>query len=66
MAYKHINKKGTDYFLHFQDVVLRGSGKNQRIYFFRREIKKNALDTIPEGFTIAENKKTGLPTLRRK
>lgn len=66
MAYQHTNKKGTDYFLHYQDVILRGSGKKQRIYFFRREVTKNALDALPEGFTVAENTKTGLPTLRRK
>ncbi len=66
MAYKHTNKKGANYFLHYQDVVLRGSKKNQRIYFFRKEIKQNALEAIPEGFAIAENKKTGLPTLKRK
>lgn len=66
MTFTHTNSKGTKYFLHTQQVVLRGSGRNQTIYFFRKEIKKNALDDLPTGFKVVENTKTGLPTLKRK
>lgn len=65
MAYKHKNAKGTDYFLHSKDVRLR-SGKQQRIYYFAKEVRKEALDNLPEGYQIVENLKTGLPILKKK
>lgn len=66
MAFTHTNKKGTKYYLHSQQVILRGSGRNQTIYFFRKEVKKNSLDELPNDFKVVENTKTGLPTLKRK
>lgn len=66
MAYKHTNKKGTDYFLHSQQVKLRGSGKNQTIYFFSKNVRNGSMDDLPAGFMVVENQKTGLPTLKRK
>lgn len=65
MAYKHTNKKGTDYYLHSRQVTLRGSGKLQTIYFFAREPKDGALDAVPAGYTIVENDRTGLPILKK-
>ncbi len=65
MAYKHVNKKGQDYFLHKRDVTLRGSGKLQTIYFFAKEVKDGSLDAVPAGYTVVENDRTGLPILKK-
>jgi hypothetical protein len=64
MAYKHTNSKGQDYFLHSKEVKLR-SGRLQVIYYFAREVGPDALDNIPEGFTVVENQRTGLPILKK-
>lgn len=66
MAYSHKNRKGETYYLHKQQVTLRGSGKKQTIYFFAREVRHNAIDDIPEGFMVVEAEKTGMPVLKRK
>jgi len=65
MAYTHKNSKGQTYFLHMKDVKLRGSGKTQRIYFFARDVRKGSLEEVPTGYKVIENKKTGLPVLKR-
>ncbi|KKS65535.1 hypothetical protein A3A14_03425 [Candidatus Daviesbacteria bacterium RIFCSPLOWO2_01_FULL_43_38] len=65
MAYQHTNSKGQNYYLHSKDVRLR-SGRNQRIYYFAREIKLGAMDGLPEGYMVIENKRTGLPILKKK
>ncbi|MCL5784907.1 MAG: hypothetical protein M1142_06175 [Patescibacteria group bacterium] len=65
MAYQYTNAKGQTYYLHTKNVRLR-SGWQQQIYYFAKKIKPEAIDQIPEGFEVAENKKTGLPALRRK
>lgn len=66
MAYQYKNKKGTTYYLHKKDVTLRGSGKRQTIYFFAKNERSGAIDDLPQGFEVAENKRSGLPALRRK
>lgn len=66
MAYQYKNKKGQIYYLHSRDVKLRGSGKDQTIYFFAKNQGSGVMDSIPSGFEIVENQKTGLPILRRK
>ncbi len=66
MAYLHTNKKGTDYFLHQKQVTLRGGGRKQMIYFFAKKARTGGIDEVPKGFEVVENKKTGLPVLRRK
>ncbi len=65
MAYSHTNSKGQTYYLHSKDVTLRG-GRQQTIFYFAREVKPGALDELPEGKTIVENKRTGLPLLKGK
>lgn len=65
MAYSHRNSKGQTYFLHSKDVTLRG-GRRQTIYYFGREAKDNAMDELPEGYMVVENKRTGLPMLKKK
>ena len=48
-----------------RDVTLRGSGKVQRIYFFARKEGKGSLDAVPSAYKVIENKKTGLPVLKK-
>lgn len=64
MAYAHTNSKGQTYFLHSRNVTLRG-GRKQMIFFFAREEKEGVLDAVPHGYSVIENKKTGLPMLKR-
>lgn len=64
MAYNHTNSKGQTYYLHQRDVTLKG-GRQQRIYFFAREIKDGAIDALPEGYIVVENPRTGLPILKK-
>ena len=63
MAFSHTNSKGQTYYLHSKDVTLRG-GRQQTIYFFAREVKPGALDELPAGKQIVENKRPGLPLLK--
>ena len=65
-AYAHTNSKGTTYFLHSKLVTLRG-GRKQNIYYFAKEEKEEGgLEAVPEGMIVVENKKTGLPMLKRQ
>ncbi len=65
MAYSVKSKKtGEEYFLHKKDVTLRG-GRKQTIYFFARTEKEGVLDDLPAGYEVMENKRTGLPMLRK-
>jgi len=64
MAYEVTNSKGQTYFLHGKMVTLRG-GRKQQIYYFAREVKPEALDELPEGYLVTENKRTGLPMLKK-
>ena len=64
MAYEHKNSKGQTYYLHNQEVKLKSSNKQQTIYFFAKDKRPNACD-IPPGKTVVENKRTGLPFLRK-
>ena len=64
MALAYKNSKDQTYFLHTKDVVLK-NGRQQRIYFFGKQIKDGALDALPDGFLIKENLQTGLPVLKR-
>ncbi len=65
MAYSHKNSKGQTYYLHTKDVTLRG-GRLQTIYYFAKEVKGNdSLDEMPEGYQVVENKRTGLPMLKK-
>ncbi|HRN68884.1 MAG TPA: hypothetical protein PK205_10340 [Promineifilum sp.] len=63
MAYKFTNSKGKDYFLHARIVELKG-GRKQQLYFFAKEPKDGALDTVPAGYQVEESK-NGLPVLKK-
>lgn len=65
MAYQFTNSKGTDYYLHSTDVILKGSRQHQTIYFFAKKTRSGSLNELPSGYEIVENKRTGLPTLRK-
>ncbi len=65
MAYAHTNSKDQTYYLHSKEVTLRG-GRQQRIYYFAKEVKPEAIDALPEGYMVVENQKTGLPMLKKE
>lgn len=64
MAYAHTNSKGQQYYLHQQEVTLKG-GRKQTIFYFAREPKPTAIDSMPAGYVIVENARTGLPILKK-
>ncbi len=64
MAFSFKNSKGVTYYLHYRDVTLRG-GREQRIYFFAREVRANALDAVPAGYQVVETERTGMPVLKK-
>jgi YHS domain-containing protein len=64
MAYSHTNSRGTTYFLHSKEVTLKG-GRKQVIYYFAKEAKAGAIDSLPEGYLVVENQRTGLPILKK-
>ena len=65
MAYSVTNSKGQAYILHGKMVTLRG-GRKQQIYYFSRTEKADALNALPAGYSVMENKRTGLPMLKKK
>jgi hypothetical protein len=66
MAYSVKSKKsGKNYFLHSKDVTLKG-GRKQRIFYFAGIAGQGALNELPAGYEVMENKRTGLPMLRKK
>ncbi len=58
-------KSGDTYYLHSKDVTLRG-GRKQTIYYFGKTEKEGTLDDLPDGYTVIENSRTGLPMLKKK
>lgn len=66
MAYSTKSKKsGKTYYLHTKEVTLAGNRK-QQIYYFAGEKGKGTLEEVPKGYEVFENKRTGLPMLRKK
>lgn len=65
MAYRHTNSKGESYYLHGKEVTLRNGRKQQIFYFSRSEKNGEAMDTVPGGYRIGENSRTGLPFLTK-
>jgi hypothetical protein len=54
MGYEHTNSRGQKYYLHSKG----------RLYFFSK--KSEGSIELPKEFKIIENKKTGLPMVKRK
>lgn len=64
MAFEFKNSKGTSYYLHSRVVELKG-GRKQTIYYFAREVRPGALDSLPAGYKVVETPKTGMPILKK-
>ncbi len=65
MAYSVQSKKsGKTYYLHSRSVTLRG-GRQQTIYFFAQDVRDGSLDSVPAGYVVMENSRTGLPMLKK-
>jgi hypothetical protein len=65
VPYQHKNSKGDTYYLHAKDVTLR-NGRQQRIFYFARAAKEGeSLDSVPAGYSVGENARTGLPFLTK-
>ena len=65
MAFEFKNSRGVTYYLHFKDVNLKG-GRQQRIYFFARDIREDSLDAVPDPYKVIETGRTGMPILKKK
>lgn len=63
MAYSYTNSKGRTYFLHERETVLKNGGK-QTIYFFAKEVKDGAINSVPMGYMVMESR-NGLPVLKK-
>jgi hypothetical protein len=63
MAYSYRNSKGVQYFLHSKTVSGK-TGKSRTLYFFAKEQKAGAMDSVPAGFEVVETP-NGLPVLKK-
>lgn len=63
MAYSYTNSKDRTYYLHQRETTLKNGGK-QTIYFFAKEVKEGAIDSVPAGYQVSESR-NGLPVLKK-
>ena len=63
MAYSYTNSKGRTYILHAK-VSQNKDGSTRTLYYFAKEQKEGALDSVPSGYMVSETK-TGLPVLKK-
>ncbi len=63
MAYTYTNSRGTTYVLHGRETTLR-NGLQRTLYFFAKDAREDALDSVPAGYEVMETK-NGLPVLKR-
>jgi hypothetical protein len=63
MAYSHRNSKGVTYYLHGKDRITK-TGKKTTLYYFAKEIKEGALNSVPPGYQVSETK-NGLLVLKK-
>ena len=64
IGYNHTNSKGVKYYLNSKDVVLRG-GKEQTIYYFSKDDRKDTATDLPSGMSVNENPRNGFLTGKR-
>lgn len=57
------NSRGTVYYLHSKDVSLFNNNGVHTIYFFSK-VAEGAIP-MPDGYTVVENNRSGLPFLKR-
>ena len=65
MAFKHTNSKGVTYYLNSKNVTLRG-GKQQKIYYFSKDERKDTGCELPDGYSVNENPRNGFLTVKRE
>lgn len=63
-AFSYTNKKGQTYYLHTKEVTLK-NGRVQKIYYFCRDVRPEAISEVPEGMEVMETQRTGMPVLKR-
>jgi len=62
---EHKNSKGVTYYLNCKNVKF--GGKMRDLYYFSKAKRPETYcENLPDGYTIIENKKTGLPLLKPK
>lgn len=61
MVYEHINSKEKKYILH---TVKSRHGAD--LYYFSGTLNEERAIDLPDGFTVVESPKSGLPLLKRK
>ena len=65
MSYNVISKKsGKTYYLHARLQKLKG-GQEVTLYYFAGQPGEGAIDSLPAGYIVSENEKTGLPLLKK-
>jgi len=57
--YVYKSKSGQKFWLHIKE-----KGKS-RLYYFSKDMS-GALNNLPKGFAVVENKRTGMPMLKKK
>ena len=66
MSFSAVSKKSNKtYFLHARLQELKG-GRKVTLYYFAGVAGKDAIDSLPEGYEVSENDRTGLPLLKKK
>lgn len=65
MAFSVVSKKsGKTYHLHARLQKLKG-GREVTLYYFAGQPGTGAVDSLPAGYIVTENEKTGLPLLKK-
>ncbi|MFV0415126.1 MAG: hypothetical protein ACK5NG_02035 [Chthoniobacterales bacterium] len=65
MAFSVQSKKsGKTYFLHKRLQDLKG-GRQVTLYYFAGKPGDGAIDSLPDGYIVSENERTGLPLLKK-
>jgi hypothetical protein len=63
MPFTYTNRKGDTYTLHRQEATLQ-NGQTRTLHFFSRDVRPNAIDAVPLGYTVTEAS-TGMPVLKK-
>ncbi len=63
MAYTYKNKKGVTYYLHTREGI--GNQGRGKLFFFSKK-NDEAEDKLPAGYKVDENKRTGLPFVKKE
>ncbi len=63
-TYSYVNKRGQKFYLNTKEITLRGSGHNQRIFWFSKEETEYST-VLPQGYEVVESRRNNLPLLKR-